>query len=98
MNQKYAPSRFQFRTKGIDYTVNDRWATFNGLVDPFETEEKLAEFNQIDSEFKSKLRKGTYSTLNIYFLSDLMPGIAFGYSMFRRSGFYLSGVANHRYL
>jgi hypothetical protein len=64
MNKGYASVGFQFDLKGIDYTTNDKWAAIDVESD----------VDQIDA-MKGKLRKGTYSTLNIYFLSDMANGI-----------------------
>lgn len=57
MNEAYASSRIAFNTKSIDYTVNDAYAkTVDG---------------PLELEYKTKLRKGGYDDLNLYFLSDL---------------------------
>jgi hypothetical protein len=64
MNKGYAATPFQFELKGVDYTTNDKWAAIN-----VESDE-----GQINA-MKDKLRKGSYSTLNVYFLSDMANGI-----------------------
>ncbi|GIZ41295.1 hypothetical protein CKM354_000460600 [Cercospora kikuchii] len=61
MNEAYASARFAFKTISIDYTVNDAWAS--ALDGPLEV------------EYKTKLRKGGYDDLNLYFLSDLGNGL-----------------------
>lgn len=64
MNQEYAPVGFSFDLKGVDYTTNDKWAAIDVETDQ----------DAIDA-MKAKLRKGTYSTLNVYFLSDMANGL-----------------------
>lgn len=54
LNLTYANSLIQYVVKGIDYSINDTWATGSD-----------------DQNMKTRLRKGTYSTLNIYFQTDL---------------------------
>ena len=58
MNQAYAPSGFQFNTIDIDFTVNNEWAS-------------ITQGSQGELDMKSALRKGSYSNLNVYLLSDL---------------------------
>ncbi|KAG8625286.1 hypothetical protein KVT40_007037 [Elsinoe batatas] len=64
LNERYAASSFSFNTVSVDYYVNDTWAR---CYDPFGT--------SCQREYKSALRKGTYSDLNLYYLSDLGEGI-----------------------
>ncbi|KAH9206411.1 metalloprotease [Leptodontidium sp. 2 PMI_412] len=52
LNEHYAPAGFQFKLISTDYTVNTAWA---------------ADVNGNDVAMKRALRKGTYSSLNIYF-------------------------------
>ncbi|KJX98271.1 metalloprotease like protein [Zymoseptoria brevis] len=69
MNEKFAPFSFQFRTNDINYTVSDRWATFNGIKKHSAKADPV--LAQVEEEFKTMLHKGNYSTLNIYVLSDM---------------------------
>jgi len=59
LNQKYAGSRFTFTLAGIDRFPDDDWA--NGGLEP----------NFTNNAMKNALHQGTYSTLNLYFLSGL---------------------------
>ncbi len=62
MNAAYGPSGFVFKLVGTDYTVNDAWAA-------------AEQGSQTELEMKQELRKGSYSKLNLYFLSDLGGGL-----------------------
>lgn len=62
MNDQYAPLGVQFNLLGTDYTANNAWAAAS--------DGSSAEYNM-----KSALHKGTYDTLNLYFLSDLGGGL-----------------------
>ncbi|KAF4547089.1 Extracellular metalloprotease-like protein 6 [Elsinoe fawcettii] len=69
MNDAYGPAGISFKNLGTSFTVNDAWAT-GGLPD-----------SATETEMKLALRKGTYDTLNLYFLSDLGGGLL-GYCYF----------------
>ncbi|KAK4235206.1 metalloprotease MEP1-like protein [Achaetomium macrosporum] len=73
LNTAYAPHQIQFTLRGTTRTVNPSWA-----ADP----------NGYEMTMKRSLRKGTYSTLNVYFLSDM--GDNLGYCYFPTS----SGTSN----
>ncbi|KAK5009578.1 hypothetical protein LTR28_000354, partial [Elasticomyces elasticus] len=60
LNDAYNPYNIFFKLKGVDYTVNDAWAVANGTD---------------MTALKKVLRKGTYSTLNLYFHTDLVGSI-----------------------
>jgi len=60
MNKAYAPVGFSFNLINTTNTVNDAWAVGSG--------------DDINA-MKKALRQGTYSTLNIYFQSDLSGGV-----------------------
>lgn len=62
MNAAYSGSRFAFNLKSTDYTVNDTLAA-------------APADSPLELEYKTKLRKGTYKDLNLYFLSDLGDGL-----------------------
>lgn len=62
MNSAYGPSGFQFNLLDTDFTVNNEWAAAE--------QESQEEF-----EMKQELHQGSYSTLNLYFLSDLGGGL-----------------------
>jgi hypothetical protein len=61
MNTAYLPTGFQFKLVSLTRTINDTWAA---AATP---DDMLA--------MQRSLRQGTYSTLNIYFLSDLQNGL-----------------------
>ncbi|PNS16978.1 hypothetical protein CAC42_4942 [Sphaceloma murrayae] len=69
MNDAYAPAGISFRNLATTFTINEAWAT--GGLSGSETER----------EMKTALRRGTYQTLNLYFLSDLGGGLL-GYCYF----------------
>ena len=60
MNAAYKPYGITFVLKGTTFTVNDAWAVANAA--------------DMDT-LKKALRVGTYSTLNLYFHSDLSGGV-----------------------
>ena len=60
MNTAYAPYGIQFTLKNTTWNVDDKWAVADGT--------------DMD-DLKTALRQGTYSTLNIYFHTDLTGGI-----------------------
>lgn len=62
MNDEYAPLNVQFVLKGTDFTSNNAWA-------------KSSSGSSAEYSMKSSLHKGTYDTLNLYFLSDLGGGL-----------------------
>ena len=62
MNQAYASSNIQFTLRSTDFTVNARWAA-------------AGQDTAAESEMKEALHKGTYSDLNLYFLSNLGDGL-----------------------
>ena len=55
LNEDYAPLNISFVLMDYEYTVNDDWAT-----DAVGNE----------SDMKSKLKRGTYADLNLYFISE----------------------------
>lgn len=57
MNEIYETSGFTFNIKSIDYHTNDSWAACEG---PY-----------CMPDFMPTMRKGSYSDLNLYFLSDM---------------------------
>ena len=59
LNKAYNPYGISFNLLGTDYTTNDAWAVAAGP--------------DMDAA-KAALRKGTYSTLNIYFHTDFAGG------------------------
>jgi hypothetical protein len=61
MNSAFASSRFSYKTKSINYYVNDTWAK--------------ADYGPVELEYKAAIRKGSYDDLNLYFLSDLGRGL-----------------------
>lgn len=65
MNKGYAGTGFSFELKDTDYTVNDEWAAID----------VTGSDDSVMMEMKNKLRKGTYSELNVYFISELANGI-----------------------
>ena len=69
LNTAYAPHQIQFSLKGTTRTVNANWASDN---------------NGYEMTMKRSLRKGSYRTLNIYFLRDM--GSNLGYCYFPASG------------
>lgn len=74
MNSAYAPYGFQFSLKGTSRTVNANWADDN---------------NGYEMTMKRSLRKGTYQTLNVYFLPGM--GDNLGYCYFPEAGGASSG-------
>ncbi|KAL2145835.1 hypothetical protein VTI28DRAFT_6132 [Corynascus sepedonium] len=74
LNAAYAPHGFQFNLKGTTRTVNANWAD---------------DSKGYEMTMKRSLRKGSYSTLNIYFLTDM--GDNLGYCYFPESGGATSG-------
>lgn len=68
MNAAYAPHQIQFTLKGTTRTVNANWAV---------------DGNGYEMTMKRSLRKGTYGTLNVYFLKDM--GDNLGYCYFPQS-------------
>jgi hypothetical protein len=60
LNKMYNPVGFSFNLVNTTWTINDAWAT--GASDDM-------------NNMKQALRQGTYSTLNIYFQSDLNGSI-----------------------
>lgn len=60
LNEAYADYGIQFNLINVSWTVNDEWAS----GDPSN-----------DLNMKKALRQGTYSTLNIYFQTDLAGGV-----------------------
>ncbi|KAF2218920.1 hypothetical protein BDZ85DRAFT_62384 [Elsinoe ampelina] len=72
LNERYAASGFSSNTASVNYYVNDTWAR---CYDPFGEDCQL--------EFKSAFCRGTYSDLNLYYLSDLLEEIGLlGYATF----------------
>ncbi|KAK4104429.1 metalloprotease MEP1-like protein [Parathielavia hyrcaniae] len=69
LNQAFAPHSIQFSLKGTTRTVNANWA---------------ADGNGYEMTMKRALRKGTYRSLNVYFLRDM--GNNLGYCYFPSSG------------
>jgi len=69
LNSAYAPYGFQFTLKGTTRTVNANWANDN---------------NGYEMTMKRSLRKGTYRSLNVYFLQDM--GDNLGYCYFPEAG------------
>ncbi|KXT02337.1 hypothetical protein AC578_229 [Pseudocercospora eumusae] len=69
MNSDYSSMGISFTLKGTDFTTNDAWAAASpsGLTLSLPIDSESAE----EKALKQALRKGTYSTLNLYFLSDL---------------------------
>ncbi|KAJ4302444.1 hypothetical protein N0V88_002588 [Collariella sp. IMI 366227] len=64
MNAAYAPHSIQFSHKGTTRTVNANWAV---------------DGNGYEMTMKKSLRKGTYSTLNLYFLKDMGDNLGYCY-------------------
>ena len=62
MNTAYGPSGISFNLLDVDFTSNDAWAA-------------AGQGSQTELEMKQSLHKGTYSDLNLYFLSDLGGGL-----------------------
>jgi hypothetical protein len=60
LHQQYAGTRYTFRLDGIDRHADNTWARGG-------EEERAA-----NSGMKRAFRKGTYSTLNVYFLSGIL--------------------------
>lgn len=65
MNEGYAGTGFSFELVDTDFTVNDAWSE----IDVTQSDDSVM------MEMKNKLRKGSYSELNVYFISDLANGI-----------------------
>ncbi|KAF2422613.1 metalloprotease, partial [Tothia fuscella] len=59
MNSTYLGSGFQFQLLGVDRTTNDTWAL------------EYQPNSAVERTMKTALRRGTYATLNHYYLSDL---------------------------
>ncbi|KAI8943761.1 hypothetical protein NX059_001737 [Plenodomus lindquistii] len=59
LNESYNPYSISFNLINVTWTTNEDWAT--GGPDP-------------DTAMKKALRQGTYSTLNLYFQTDLAGG------------------------
>ncbi|KAH6641835.1 hypothetical protein F5144DRAFT_591006 [Chaetomium tenue] len=74
LNKAYAPYGFQFTLKGTTHTVNANWAD---------------DTRGYEMTMKRSLRKGTYRTLNVYFLPEM--GDNLGYCYFPESGGGSSG-------
>jgi hypothetical protein len=68
MNSDYAPHGISFTLKGTDRTVNANWAV---------------DGNGNELAMKKALRKGTYRTLNLYFLKDLGQNLGILHSPLR---------------
>jgi hypothetical protein len=64
LNAAYAPHNFQFSLKGVTRTINAQWA---------------ADDNGYEMTMKRALRKGTYRTLNVYFLPDMGSNLGYCY-------------------
>ncbi|KAL2130453.1 hypothetical protein VTI74DRAFT_6382 [Chaetomium olivicolor] len=64
LNSAYAPHSIQFSLKGTTRTVNANWAV---------------DGNGYEMTMKKSLRKGTYRTLNIYFLKDMGDNLGYCY-------------------
>ncbi len=62
MNSAYGPSGFSFSLVSTTFTVNDAWAA-------------AGQGSSAELAMKRKLHKGSYDTLNLYFLSDLGGGL-----------------------
>lgn len=60
LNSAYAPYGITFNLINVTWTKNEAWAIGDGPS---------------DLEMKKSLRQGTYSTLNIYFQTDLSGGV-----------------------
>ncbi|KAF2855260.1 hypothetical protein T440DRAFT_207061 [Plenodomus tracheiphilus IPT5] len=60
LNESYSPYSMTFNLINVTWTTNDDWAVGGG--DP-------------DTAMKKALRQGTYSTLNLYFQTDLAGGV-----------------------
>ncbi|KAK4034306.1 metalloprotease [Parachaetomium inaequale] len=69
LNEAYAPHSIQFTLKGTTRTVNANWANDD---------------NGYEMTMKRSLRKGTYRTLNVYFLNGM--GDNLGYCYFPEAG------------
>jgi hypothetical protein len=65
MNKGYEGSGFSFELKDTDYTTNDAWAAID----------VTGSDDSVMMEMKNALRKGSYSELNVYFISELANGI-----------------------
>jgi len=76
LSAEFAISYRSFNLRGVTHTVNQTWALDNS--------------SQVDLEMKKVLRQGTYSTLNIYFLTSVLPkavaAVQPGSSRFYRDG------------
>ncbi|KAK0726900.1 metalloprotease MEP1-like protein [Lasiosphaeria miniovina] len=64
LNTAYAPHDIAFVLKGTDWTVNSNWAS---------------DGNGYELTMKKALRKGTYKTLNLYFLKDMGSNLGYCY-------------------
>ena len=64
LNRAYAPHQIQFVLKGTTRTVNANWAV---------------DGNGYEMAMKRELRRGTYGSLNVYFLRDLGSNLGYCY-------------------
>jgi hypothetical protein len=62
MNSAYNPAGFTFNLIQTTFTVNNAWAA-------------AGQGSAAELAMKKSLRKGSYDTLNLYFLSDLGGGL-----------------------
>lgn len=60
LNESYKPYNIQFNLINVTWNTNDAWAMGDKAV---------------DKEMKRALRQGSYSTLNLYFQTDLVGGV-----------------------
>jgi hypothetical protein len=75
MNKAYSKTRFSFRLDGTDRTNNTDWTKANPAA------KGDTEASKWDKAMKKFLRKGSYTTLNLYFQADLLAVNDFyGYS------------------
>lgn len=58
LNAQYASSNFQFTVIGTTRTTNANWFYYG------------IDNNSVMQQMKSSLRRGTYRTLNVYFLTS----------------------------
>jgi hypothetical protein len=62
LNDAYSTTGFSFQLAGTDYTAHDAWASVSAGTD-------------LEVEMKTALHQGSYSDLNLYFISDLGDGL-----------------------
>jgi hypothetical protein len=62
MNEAYAPMGIYFNTLTVNFTISETWAAAE-----MSSPEEFA--------MKSALHQGSYSDLNLYFLSDMPSGL-----------------------